>query len=89
LKKGHLQVDTDIDISVISPIHYERDNIAFISLFYLNNTISGWTSIIICIIFWGGIQLFSMGIIVEYIARINSDVKDRPLYVISETNKPL
>lgn len=59
---------------------------AIFSHFILKQTITGWTSIIVSATFLGGIQLFSIGIIGEYIARINSDVKRRPLYVVDTTN---
>ncbi|TAH17344.1 MAG: glycosyltransferase [Cytophagales bacterium] len=46
----------------------------------------GWTSIIVGILFLGGVQLISIGILGEYISRINTDVRKRPLYFIKETN---
>ena len=36
--------------------------------------------------FIGGVQLIAIGIIGEYISRISSDVRKRPLYVIEEDN---
>ncbi|MCB0819805.1 MAG: glycosyltransferase family 2 protein [Bacteroidetes bacterium] len=59
---------------------------ALYSHFVLERTITGWTSMIISSMFIGGIQLLSIGIIGEYISRINSDVRKRPLYVIGEDN---
>lgn len=59
---------------------------AIFSHFVLEQTITGWTSIIVSATFLGGIQLFSIGIIGEYIARINSNVKNRPLYVVKTSN---
>lgn len=59
---------------------------ALISHFWLNQTISGWTSLIISSMFIGGVQLISIGIIGEYIGRINNNVKNRPLYIIEKTN---
>lgn len=59
---------------------------AIFSHFVLNQTVTGWTSIIVCTMFVGGIQLISIGVIGEYIARINTDVKNRPLYIVNETN---
>jgi polyisoprenyl-phosphate glycosyltransferase len=47
-------------------------------------TIAGWTSTIGVIIFFGGIQLISLGIIGQYIGRIYREIKGRPLYIISE-----
>jgi len=57
---------------------------AVYSYFILDRTITGWTSLIISTMFIGGIQLISIGIIGEYIKRINKDVRKRPLYIIEE-----
>ncbi|WP_432697233.1 glycosyltransferase family 2 protein [Marinobacterium sp. YM272] len=45
--------------------------------------VPGWPSIAAGIAFLGGMQLFSVGILGEYIARIFSEVKARPLYLVS------
>ncbi len=49
-------------------------------------TISGWSSIMVTVLFLGGIQLLSVGIIGEYISRINDAVRNRQLYIIKKTN---
>lgn len=49
-----------------------------------NNILSGWTSIIITIVFFGGVQLISLWIISEYIARIYDETKRRPEYIIEK-----
>lgn len=59
---------------------------ALFSHFVLNHTITGWTSLIVSSMFIGGIQLFAIGIIGEYIGRINNSVRNRPLYIIEELN---
>jgi dolichol-phosphate mannosyltransferase len=59
---------------------------AIFSHFILEQTITGWTSLIISSMFIGGIQLLSIGVIGEYISRISTNVKNRPLYVISDSN---
>lgn len=45
--------------------------------------VPGWTTLVVGITFLGGIQLLSIGILGEYIARIYTEVKARPLYVVS------
>ncbi len=59
---------------------------AIFSHFILERTITGWTSLIISSMFIGGVQLISIGIIGEYISRINKNVQNRPLYIIDQTN---
>lgn len=59
---------------------------ALISYFIFDSAVSGWTSLIISVLFIGGVQLITIGIIGEYIARINNDVRNRPLYIIEEEN---
>ncbi len=46
--------------------------------------VAGWTSTAVLILFMGGIQLFTLGIVGEYIARVFDEVKNRPLYIIRE-----
>lgn len=59
---------------------------ALYSHFFLDRTITGWTSLIMSSMFIGGVQLLSIGIIGEYISRINRNVQNRPLYVVQSTN---
>jgi dolichol-phosphate mannosyltransferase len=43
----------------------------------------GWTSLMVVVLFLGGIQLITIGIVGEYIARIYEEVKARPLYLLA------
>jgi dolichol-phosphate mannosyltransferase len=52
--------------------------------FVLNGAVLGWTSIIIAVLFIGGIQLICLGIVGEYVGMLFQEVKGRPLYFISE-----
>jgi glycosyltransferase involved in cell wall biosynthesis len=48
------------------------------------SSIPGWTSTIVIILFLGGIQLVSLGLIGQYIGRIHRRIKHRPLYIVAE-----
>ena len=70
---------------------------ALIIRLYTNDWVRGWTSIFTAVLFIGGAQLVTLGIIGEYIGRIYAEVKRRPLYVIEDrvgfgeraTNQPV
>lgn len=49
--------------------------------------VNGWASLMCVIIFIGGLMLFCMGILGQYIAKIYGESKSRPHYIIAETNK--
>lgn len=55
----------------------------FLRLF-TNTWVEGWTTLMITVLFIGGIQLISAGILGEYIGRIYSEIKNRPLYIVQE-----
>lgn len=46
------------------------------------NPVDGWPTIVTILLFFSGINLLSLGIVGEYIARIFDEVKGRPLYVV-------
>lgn len=71
---------------VVSGIAFIVMLYALYSRFISKDYIEGWTSIIISVLFLGGIQLISIGIIGEYISRLSANVRNRPLYIIRESN---
>ncbi len=48
------------------------------------NAVPGWASIVVVLLFLGGAQLTVLGVIGEYLAHIHEEVKQRPLYLISD-----
>ena len=58
--------------------------IIYLQIFAQDNVVQGWSSTIITILFLGGIQLFTIGILGEYIGNIFDETKNRPEYIIQE-----
>ncbi|MGG1931140.1 glycosyltransferase, partial [Streptococcus agalactiae] len=46
--------------------------------------VSGWASTVTIVLFMGGIQLLSLGIIGKYISKIFLETKKRPVYIVKE-----
>ena len=67
---------------------------ALVTRLLTDTSVSGWTSILIAILFLGGVQLVILGILGEYLGRIYGEAKRRPLYLVRErlgftaTNRP-
>jgi len=66
---------------------------AFLYMFYVffkalffGEAVQGYPTIVILILFLGGIQLLSIGIIGEYLGRIYNETKNRPNYIVREFN---
>ena len=55
----------------------------YYALFY-KIEVSGWASLMICVLFLGGIQLISIGILGEYVGKIFIETKKRPRYVVRQ-----
>lgn len=47
-------------------------------------TVQGWTSIMVLMIFFGGVQLLTVGVLGEYIGSIFDEVKDRPEFIVDQ-----
>ena len=48
--------------------------------------VSGWASIVSIMLFMGGLQLFCIGIIGQYLAKVFLETKHRPIYLVGKTN---
>ena len=56
----------------------------FVIKIFNPQVVLGWSSLMVVVLFMGGIQLLAVGVIGEYLARIGDDVKKRPLYTVQE-----
>ncbi len=84
---------SDFPLKLASMMGFAVAGITFLVALYalysrlvLKDYVPGWASLIICILFLGGVQLFCLGIVGEYVARISQEVKERPLYIVEESN---
>lgn len=68
--------------------------VAFIAIIFIivktiiyGDPVSGWPSLACIVLFLGGIQLFFLGVMGNYLAKIHLEVKNRPVYIIKEEDK--
>ena len=52
--------------------------------YVLKVTPSGWATLVILLVFFGGLQIFCLGVIGEYLGQIFNEVKSRPRYIVQE-----
>lgn len=79
-------------IRIITTLGFFISFIAFVGIIWvvlskllgISTSINGWSSTICVVAFIGGLQLFSLGVIGEYIGKIYLEVKQRPRYIVSE-----
>jgi polyisoprenyl-phosphate glycosyltransferase len=87
---------TTIPLKVSS---YIGGGIAFCSFIYAffivlekliyGNDVAGYPSLMVAILFIGGVQLMTLGVIGEYLARMFDEVKQRPLYLVASSFGPI
>ena len=53
-------------------------------IYGFNNAETGWTSIMTAVVFFGGVQLLTIGVLGQYIGILFDEIKDRPEYIIDE-----
>lgn len=84
---------SDFPLRIASVMGFLFSGVAFLVILYAlwskfvwDEAVTGWTSLMIGIMFIGGIQLLCIGVIGEYLSRVGSDVRKRPDYIIEEKN---
>ncbi|NOZ87124.1 MAG: glycosyltransferase family 2 protein [Deltaproteobacteria bacterium] len=61
---------------------------AMAQYFVFQRALPGWTSLAVLISFLSGIQLFTIGVLGEYLGQVLEEVKQRPLYIVEEESLP-
>ena len=51
---------------------------------FTGSTVQGWSTVVVLVLVFGGVQLLSLGVVGQYVGRIFEEVKRRPLYVVEE-----
>lgn len=69
---------------VVSSVAFAYVVIFFTKTLIFGADVPGFPTLIISVLFLGGMQLISLGVIGEYLGRIYEEVKDRPLFLVSE-----
>jgi glycosyltransferase involved in cell wall biosynthesis len=84
---------SNFPLKVASVLGFAVSGISFVIMMYAlyvrfvaGHYVEGWTSLMISILFLGGIQLICVGLIGEYLSRVSDNVRDRPLYVVADSN---
>ncbi len=86
---------SDVPLKIVTYFGLIVSGVAFLLLLYVfysrlisHDYVQGWASILTCVLFLGGVQLIAIGIIGEYLSRMNHNLRNRPLYIIRDTNVP-
>lgn len=83
VKPLHIATIAGIISSLFSGIYA----IYAITMFFTSEkTVSGWTSVLVSVLFMGGVQLIVLGILGEYIGKMFLQTKNRPGYIIKDSN---
>jgi len=79
VKPLHLATLFGMTVSLLSFLY---GLFAIFMSFFTDRVISGWTSVIVSVLFIGGLQLLMLGILGEYLGKLFIESKKRPIYII-------
>ena len=85
---------SDAPLAVASWFGISCTGLSFLALLFIvirrlvfGDPVAGWASTVCIIVFIGGIQLFCLGVIGQYIGRTYTETKRRPHYIISDSSE--
>ena len=80
-----------VPLKIVTTVGFAFSAVALLGIFYAvglrlftDNWVPGWTLIFIAVMLIGGLQFIFLGVMGEYIGRIYSEAKDRPLFLVME-----
>jgi len=71
--------------AIISVFSFVYASYAIYIRLITREALPGWTSVLVAVLFLGGIQLLSLGVFGEYLSRIYTEAKSRPTYIVRNT----
>ena len=80
-----LQISIALGLSRRRALPFLASSTRLVLRIFTSVWVEGWTALMITVLFLGGVQMVSLGIIGEYIGRIYGEVQRRPLYVVRES----
>ncbi len=87
---------TNAPLQIASVFGFIFTLLAFIAIIFImvrkfiwGDPVSGWPSLVCIIVFLSGVQMFCIGIIGQYLSKTYVEVKERPHYIIRESNKDI
>lgn len=80
-----LQIATYLGFIIAGLTAFAVFGVILARIFYPDTFFTGQATTLVAVLFLGGVQLISLGIIGEYLGRIYDQVKARPMYVVNET----
>ncbi len=85
---------SEVPLTAVSGFGVSLTLLAFLILMFIivrkiffGDPVQGWASMICAVVFIGGIQLFCMGVMGQYVAKIYTESKKRPHYILAESNR--
>ncbi|MFT5165059.1 MAG: glycosyltransferase involved in cell wall biosynthesis [Saprospiraceae bacterium] len=84
---------SDLPLKIVTYFGFIVSFFAFLMMLYalyarfiIQDYEPGWASLMVVILFIGGVQMIAVGIMGEYLSRMNNNIRNRPLYIIRDTN---
>ncbi|CAK7038310.1 MAG: putative glycosyltransferase YkoT [Desulfovibrio sp.] len=71
-------------LSIVTLVFAVLQSFAALGAYFTGNAVPGWTSLTLVLLYLGSVQLFCLAILGEYIAKIFTEVKRRPRYMVEE-----